>query len=124
MTKIIKASPTLRARDIKTLAEWYRDSLGFTLHFLWGTPVTFGMVGRDDIEFGIACRTETFGPVTCYQFVRGVDALHAEWVARGVKPNRPPTVQPYQMKDFDLTDPDGNTLCFGESTEDCEPGKA
>ncbi|MCX5661297.1 MAG: VOC family protein [Planctomycetota bacterium] len=120
--KIIKSNPALRAKEIKALAEWYRDALGFKINFFWGEPISFSMVERGSVEFGIAARDATYGPISAFVIVEGVDELYAEFISRKVATSRVPTVQPYGMKDFDLTDPEGNRLCFGESME-CEPAK-
>lgn len=116
-------SPALRAIDIKALAEWYRDALGFEILFLYGNPTSYAMVRRGGVTLAIARKDATFGPISGYVEIKGVDAIYAEFRSRGVQTSRPPTVADYGMKDFDLTDPDGNRLCFGESTEDCEPAK-
>src|SRR5580700_10427542 len=112
--KLLKVSPTLRADDIKALAEWYRDSLGFEVLFLWGEPAIYAMIRRGSIEFGIGKKEPAFGPISAYAQVEGVEPLYAEWEAHGVKASRVPTVQPYGMKDFDLTDSSGNRICYGE----------
>jgi uncharacterized glyoxalase superfamily protein PhnB len=45
--------------------------------------------------------------------VRDVDAVHAELAARGARILKPPQDWDYGMRDFDLTDLDGNQLTFG-----------
>jgi catechol 2,3-dioxygenase-like lactoylglutathione lyase family enzyme len=117
MPRLLYLHPTLRARDVRALAEWYRDTLGFEIRLLWGEPVSHAIVRRDEIRLGIAPRDEKFGPVGVYLFVEGVDALYAEFLAGAVTSNRAPEVTDYRMKDFDLSDPDGNRLCFGETIE-------
>ena len=42
-----------------------------------------------------------------------VDALHAELAARGAHVVKPPQDYAYGMRDFDVTDLDGNQLIFG-----------
>jgi uncharacterized glyoxalase superfamily protein PhnB len=42
-----------------------------------------------------------------------VDALHRELKSRGAKIVNEPRDYPYGMRDFDVQDPDGNSLCFG-----------
>lgn len=117
MPRLLYANPGLRARDVKALAAWYRDALGFEIRFLWQDPPTFAMVGRDAIRLAIGPADGAFGPGTAYVHVEGVDALYAEFVARKVAIHRPIEVTDYGMKDFDLYDPDGNRLCFGETME-------
>ncbi|HKF47439.1 MAG TPA: hypothetical protein VKB38_08785 [Terracidiphilus sp.] len=47
----------------------------------------------------------------------GVDALYAEFIEREVAISREIGDQPYRMSDFDLFDPEGNRVCFGEASE-------
>lgn len=117
-------SPALRSADIKSLAEWYRDSLGFEILFLYGNPTSYAMVRRGGVTLAIAKKEAAFGPMSGYVELKGVDAFCEEIRSRGIKTSRPPTVADYGMKDFDLTDPDGNRLCFGEPTEHGEPAKS
>ena len=50
-------------------------------------------------------------------FIKDVDALHAELIARGAKVLKPPQDYDYGMRDFDVADPDGNQLTFGMETQ-------
>jgi uncharacterized glyoxalase superfamily protein PhnB len=118
--RLLKTNPTLRAKDIKALAEWYRDAVGFEILFLWGDPTEYAMIRHGPVEFGIARQDAHFGPISAYAHLEGVDAFHAELTSRGVSASRSPTVQPYGMKDFDVTDPSGNRICFGEATGEGE----
>ena len=58
----------------------------------------------------------------CYLFVDDADALHAEWRAIGVEPDRttgsrlvPPSTTAYGMREFALVDPSGNLLRVGST---------
>ncbi|HUB51613.1 MAG TPA: glyoxalase superfamily protein [Terracidiphilus sp.] len=121
MARILYVNPTLRARDVKALAEWYRDALGFEIRLFWGDPPSHAIVGRDQIRLGIAPLESNFGPSAAYIHVTGVNELYAEFVSRNVPINRPLELTDYRMKDFDLIDPEGNRLCFGEMIETAGP---
>jgi uncharacterized glyoxalase superfamily protein PhnB len=121
MPQFLYTNSTLRARDVKALAEWYRDTLGFEIRLLWGDPPSHGIVKRDEIRLGIAPLTASFGQVSAYIHVTGVDALYAELLSRCVAINRTLERTDYRMKDFDLFDPDGNCLCIGEMIETADP---
>ncbi len=116
MPRLRYANPGLRARDVQALAEWYRDNLRFEIKFLWQDPPTFAMIGRDEIRIGIGPRDAAFGPTSFYIHVEDLDGLYAEFHARGII-HRAPTIAPYGMKEFEVYDPDGNRICFGEPTE-------
>jgi uncharacterized glyoxalase superfamily protein PhnB len=117
MPRLIEATATLRASDVTALAEWYRDKLGFAITMSWGDPAEYARVQRDAVELGIGRIGEQFGPSSVYAIVSGVDALYAEFVASGVTIGREISNTPYRMRDFDLLDPEGNRICFGEAIE-------
>jgi hypothetical protein len=115
--RLIEATATLRASDVTALAEWYRDKLGFAITMSWGEPAEYARVQRDTVELAVGRLGEGFGPSSVYAIVSGVDALYAEFVARGVRIGREISDAPYRMRDFDLIDPEGNRICFGEAIE-------
>jgi catechol 2,3-dioxygenase-like lactoylglutathione lyase family enzyme len=117
MPRLLYVHPTLRARSVLALAEWYRDWLGFEIRFLYQDPPTHAVIRRDDVRLGIAPRDPDFGPASLYVFLEDVDAFYAECLSRGVRPNRALEVTDYRTKDFDLSYPDGNRICFGETIE-------
>jgi uncharacterized glyoxalase superfamily protein PhnB len=49
-----------------------------------------------------------------YVYVDDVDSLHAEFVAKGVQNLDPVQDQSWKMREFAVTDPDNNTLRFGQ----------
>ena len=115
--RLVEATATLRAGNVTALAEWYRDKLGFAITMSWGEPAEYARVQRDAVELAIGMLGERFGPASVYTIVNGVDALYAEFAGRGVKIGREIGDQPYRMRDFDLLDPEGNRICFGEALE-------
>lgn len=115
--RLVEATATLRAGDVKALAEWYRDKLGFTIAMSWGEPAEYARVSWDAVELGIGRLDERFGAASVYAIVTGVDALYAEFLSRGVVTDNEIGDRPYRMRDFDLFDPEGNRVCFGEALE-------
>ena len=115
--RVIEVTATLRADDVAALAAWYRDALGFKIEFLWGEPATYCRVRRDGAELAIGLLGPKFGPASVYAIVRKVDALYAEFRAREVRVNREPEDAPYRMRDFEVIDPEGNRITFGEPIE-------
>lgn len=116
-SKLIEATATLRASDVTGLAEWYRDKLGFAITMSWGEPAEYARVQRDSVELAIGSLGVGFGPSSTYTIVTGVDALYEEFLERGVQMGREISNAPYRMRDFDLLDPEGNRICFGEAIE-------
>jgi predicted enzyme related to lactoylglutathione lyase len=115
--------------DVVATATYYRDQLGFTYERLWGDPPRFCMVFRNGIvimlaqlETGGAMRPNRLvdpegGAWDAYVWIDDADALHAEFVAKGVKIARGLCDQPYGCRDFDVEDCNGYRLCFGHDTE-------
>ena len=118
MARLLHAHPTLRARNVQALAEWYRDQLGFEIRFLYQNPPTHAVIRRDEIRLAIAPRYSGFGPVSVYIFVDNVDAFYAEILTRGLQPDRAPAVTDYATKEFALTDPDVNRITFGQPADE------
>jgi len=115
--------------DIVKSAEYYRDVLGFSFHRYWGEPPCFVMLARDCVEFFLSSN----GPkgktrpnrMACPEFswdayVRcaRVDALHAELKARNAQITRALEVMAYQMKEFEVRDCNGYTICFAEDVSE------
>ena len=115
--RLIEATATLRAGDVAALAAWYRDALGFTIEMLWGEPATYGRVQRNGVELGIGQLGPKFGPASIYAIVSGVNALYAEFHGRDVLMRREPADAEYRMRDFEVEDPEGNRITFGEAVE-------
>ena len=52
-----------------------------------------------------------------YIHVAGLDDLQSEFEAAGARISRHIEETVYGMREFDVTDPDGNVICFGEDTD-------
>jgi catechol 2,3-dioxygenase-like lactoylglutathione lyase family enzyme len=110
-------TPRVPVRSVEEALTFYRDQLGFDLGWQWGVPVTHANVCRDSISLDlISAPAARSGTAMAYIQVSGVDAYYAELHARGVSlgdlGNRD-----YGMRDFEVVDPHGNRLAFGEPTE-------
>ena len=68
---------------------------------------------RDGVWLQVTSYKGTLG--TCvYVYVDDVNALYDELVAKGVPNLDPVQDQPWKMREFAVTDPDNNTLRFGQ----------
>jgi predicted enzyme related to lactoylglutathione lyase len=118
-------APYFVVEDVIGTANFYRDKLGFSYDRFWNDPPTFCMVKRG----GIIIMLSQFGGTghmrpnrmidpegeawDAYVRVDDADALHEEFVKKGVKIAREPCDQPYGNRDFDIEDYNGYRLCFG-----------
>src|SRR5262245_730086 len=98
---------------------YYRDKLGFTVAFEYGSPTSYVGLREGDVSLHLISATRNKrqpGRGAVSIFVDDVDALHAELVKRGAKVLTEPRDEDYGIRDFDVTDLDGNMIYFGRST--------
>lgn len=115
-----RAMPILQVRDPRSSVAFYAR-LGFDCHGFWGEPPSFCVVQRGDVTIGLY-RPERAGMTpneqwAAYIYVDDVDAVHAELTAEGIAGLGAPCDQPYGCRDFDLRDPDGNGIAFGQDLD-------
>lgn len=114
--KFEDVAPRLPVLDIEKALAFYIDQLGFQLGWKWGNPVTHASVCRDAIGLDLIAVPEgRGGTAMVYIRVRGVDAYFSELKQRNVAVSVPGS-KPYGMRDFEVIDPAGNRLAFGEVT--------
>lgn len=113
--EMIDIVPTLTVLSLQRAAEFYIKKLGFSL--VIQTP-TYIAVGRDQVQIGmIADRNAPKGfKQSNYVRMARVEEYYKELQQRGVKMTQELKLQPSLMKEFSVTDPDGNTTIFGEYT--------
>jgi catechol 2,3-dioxygenase-like lactoylglutathione lyase family enzyme len=119
--KLVAAATLFVVSDVPASVAHYRDVLGFEVGFLYGEPTFYAGVERDEVGIHFQAARESKrlpGQGAANIFVTEVDALYAEFKARGARLLNEPRDRPYGMRDFDLLDPDGNHLCFGKGLQD------
>ena len=113
---MVGAATVFVVSDIAKSIEHYRDTLGFTVTFQYGAPTFYACLCRDEVALHLLAAHGTKrlpGNGGICVFVKDVDGVHAELAARGAKVVKPPQNYDYGMRDFDVTDLDGNQLTFG-----------
>ena len=110
-------SPFLASEDLPVSLAFYLDKLGFTLAWEWGQPVELAAVCRDEVELTLASRADAKpdGISRLYLHIDGIDDYHAQLLDAGVVITVAIADRPYGMRDFSVTDPAGNVLCFGQA---------
>jgi predicted enzyme related to lactoylglutathione lyase len=114
-----EAATLFVVQDVLRSVEHYRDVLGFSLAFTYGEPTFCAGVERDNVAIHLQAASETKrqpGHGAINVFVTGVDALYQELKSKGARTMEEPADRPNGMRNFDIIDPDGNQLCFGEPT--------
>jgi catechol 2,3-dioxygenase-like lactoylglutathione lyase family enzyme len=115
---LVGAATIFTVRDLAASVAHYRDALGFTVTFEYGDPAYYACLCRDEVAIHLRVGTRGApGNGAIAVFVRDVDALHDELIARGAKVLKPPQDYAYGMRDFDVADLDGNQLTFGMETQ-------
>ncbi|HEY3349415.1 MAG TPA: VOC family protein [Thermoanaerobaculia bacterium] len=123
--KLDGVAPSITANDLEKSLAWYR-TVGFTLvepferdGKMVGGQLKAGnvvfLIGQDDWQKG---RDRKKGEgFRLYLMTTGdIDALAKGIVARGGRLDQPPTDQPWGMRDFSMTDPDGFKITFAKDT--------
>ena len=114
-----RVHPQIFVTDIERALAFYRDQLGFELAYLWGEPPFYGLVVRDEVGLNLRHVDELpFDVATCAReellaaaiVVDDVKALYLALRDAGVPMLRRLTEQPWGVRDFVVTDPDGNQL--------------
>ncbi|MGL4288416.1 MAG: bleomycin resistance protein [Phreatobacter sp.] len=119
--RLIAAYPQLFTTDMSRACAFFTEKLGFSIGFLHGAPPFYGQVTRDGTSLNL--RHVDIMPFTgdvraahhllsAYVEVSDIDALHAEYQAKGADLHQPLATQPWGVRDFVIRDPDGNLILF------------
>ncbi len=122
-------TPILAVQDVRAASAFYKDVLGFEPdeHIeMEGTP-RYGCSTRGDLTImfhyrdGIELRTRDAPyrdfDTALYFYVDDLEAMHADLKAKG-HDVADFEVTAYHMKEFELHDPDGHRLTFGQETSE------
>jgi catechol 2,3-dioxygenase-like lactoylglutathione lyase family enzyme len=106
-------TPRLPVADMEAALSYYCDELGFQIGWKWGNPLTHANVYRDAISLDLIATPSERSPALAYIQLSGVDAYLRELEGRKVEVGNLGD-RPYGMRDFEIVDPSGNRLAFGE----------
>ncbi len=111
--------PVLASLDIRESRAFYVEKLGFDAQIYEAHD--YLIVRRDEMEIHFWLATDRIHPEHTSCYIRGgqIEALYAEFKARGVEKLSGFAVRPWNMKEFYIHDPHGNLLRFG-----CRPEEA
>lgn len=110
--ELLSMRPNLPVRDVSAAVAFYCDVLGFgvTTQFEDGS---FALLHGGGAELAIVRETLP-SPQGAYLYVRGVEAVLARCEAAGAKIVYPLTDEPWGLRNFVVTDPDGNRIAIGQ----------
>ena len=118
---IRQIAPQFFSTDIPGTLAWYKDKLGFHCVGTWQDPPVYAIVARDQQAIHFRCtEPPTANPdkyedelLDAYLKVDDVDALYAEYAAKGVEFTRELGNTPWDAREFVVKDCDGRLLAFG-----------
>ncbi|MEM9231219.1 MAG: VOC family protein [Pseudomonadota bacterium] len=109
-------TPVFRVSDYQRAKSFWMEKLKFACTEEAGEPVTgFGIFRRDKVRIFLIAWN---GPEAAYDnwrayfHVSDFDALAAELASANVLTSGPKLTE-YGMREVEVTDPDGNVVCFG-----------
>lgn len=119
-------TPMLSVLDLGQTMAFYTDRLGFRVRSAFGDPPIWCTLERDGVTIMFnqpsaaemaALPRHTRDYLVLYFYPDDVAALHAAWSAAGLRVTNLRTTV-YGMKEFELRDPDGIWLWFGQDTDE------
>ncbi len=113
--------PVLSVSDLPASIAFYTQRLGFRVGFTAGDPIRIAGVG---LGFGsIHLRQGTPSPTSAgvYLVVDDVDGLYEQQRSNGVSIASAPARKPWGLREYEVRDPDGYTLTFGQHVPATEP---
>ena len=116
-----RSTPVLRSGDYPRSRSFYEGRLGYAVVEEGGEPARFGIFRRGQSYLFVNAWNgpppPSSGGWDAYVHVSGVDALHDEFAAAGAAIVRAVELAVYGMREFEVRDPDGNVICFGEDAD-------
>lgn len=116
--KTLRAMPVLEVSDVARSEAFY-ERLGFASHGTWGDPPGFCIIQRGEVTLALDRSGSGKPPLNqwwaAYIYVEDAEALRAEFAAEGLAPTKMHHPDSYGCIDFDIVDPDGHRLAFGQA---------
>lgn len=116
-----RSTPVLGSADYPRSRDFYVQKLGFEIIEEGGDPPRFGIFRRGQaflfVDAWKGVPKHVPGKWDTYIHVKGLSALLSAFTENGTPITRPLEETVYGMREFEVTDPDGNILCFGEDAD-------
>jgi catechol 2,3-dioxygenase-like lactoylglutathione lyase family enzyme len=116
----LRSMAVLQVRSVARSVAFY-EALGFASHGGWGDPPLFAIVQRGDVTIALdKARADDPIPLNqwwaVYIYVDDAKALREEFATLELRqPTEMHFPQHYGCIDFDVVDPDGHRIAFGQS---------
>jgi catechol 2,3-dioxygenase-like lactoylglutathione lyase family enzyme len=119
--RLTRAMPIIFVANVQASAEFFRDTLGFSIDFLHGQPPFYGAVSRDaaclhlkfvhEPVFAIGTHDRE-GLIMAFIEVENIKALYASYMAAAMTFEQKLRKEAWGGRDFIVRDLDGNAICF------------
>jgi uncharacterized glyoxalase superfamily protein PhnB len=121
---IRRIAPVFFTLDIPGTLAYYKEKLGFECLGTWQDPPVYAIVARDQHAIHFRCAEpptanpnkysdELLDAYLSIELREDVDAVCAEYAARGVEFTRGPGNMPWNSREFVVRDCGGRLLAFG-----------
>lgn len=104
-------TPELPVADVERSQQYYRDTLGFEIGWLYpGKEI--GAVSRDNVAIFFRRKSPPFEPSVHGVFAADIEATYDELRSLGVRIVEPLEKKPWGLRQFTVEDLDGNRFYF------------
>lgn len=124
VTRFLRVSPLIPARDVDEAIRFYHDALGFELDYRDAEPARFAIVGRDSAWLNLFFNEDKYlaDQTSLRIVVDGVDELYERCQAAGcVHPNGALGTRPWGTREFSIIDPSGVCIALVEQEREQNP---
>lgn len=114
--------PVIECSNLSSSIAYYVDKLGFELGFEWhdenyNGPTTYAILHHNGQCIHAVQAEGNVHPVRMYLFCLGLDIYFKDFKANGAHIHDEMDHFPMGTSEFDVIDPDGHRLTFGEADE-------
>jgi predicted enzyme related to lactoylglutathione lyase len=102
-------NPILNVSDLPASFAWF-GRLGWEKAWDWGDPPTFGAVRSGGCEIFLCLQGQGGRGMWMSVWVDDVDAIHERCRAEGLRVSKPPTDEPWGVREMHVVHPDGHTF--------------
>lgn len=115
--EVLNSNPVLAVHDLERSAAWYRDVLGCETRDADPGNWTFCRSGMVEFMLGRCPDVVPASELGDHSYVARVDdvnAFHDQAVKVGTEISKPPTDEPWGMREFGVRSPDGHRFMLGQ----------
>jgi catechol 2,3-dioxygenase-like lactoylglutathione lyase family enzyme len=105
----LDVNPILNVSDMRASFDWFAR-LGWSKGWDWGDPPAFGAVRSGEYQIFLCLEGQGGRGVWMSLWVDDVDPIHRRCLAEGITVAKPPTNEPWGVREMHIVHPDGHTF--------------